>query len=108
MAGGNFQRTVRRCGSLSNVRRKTAWTYSGGPDLRPEAIHQLLLTAIYAAQHELIMTTPYTEGLLHTKSLTIDDDMSVFGSVNLELNKAIKTCCPKRQLYGALPFLLAS
>jgi cardiolipin synthase A/B len=111
-----------------------------GPDLRPEAIHQLLLTAIYAAQHELIMTTPYfvpdesiltalltaalrgvevtlivparndsvlvryasaahfhdlmsagvrialfNGGLLHTKSLTIDDDMSVFGSVNLDM-----------------------
>ncbi len=30
-----------------------------GPDLRPEAIHQLLLTAIYAARRELVMTTPY-------------------------------------------------
>ena len=111
-----------------------------GPDLRPEAIHQLLLTAIYAAQQELVMTTPYfvpdesiltalltaglrgvdvtlivparndsvlvrhasaahfhdlmsagirialfKGGLLHTKSLTIDGDMSVFGSVNLDM-----------------------
>jgi len=30
-----------------------------GPDLRPEAIHQLLLTAIYSARHDLVMTTPY-------------------------------------------------
>ena len=30
-----------------------------GPDRRPEAIHQLLLTAVYAARHELVMTTPY-------------------------------------------------
>jgi cardiolipin synthase A/B len=30
-----------------------------GPDLRPEAIHQLLLTAIYSARSELVMTTPY-------------------------------------------------
>jgi cardiolipin synthase len=111
-----------------------------GPDLQPEAIHQLLLTAIYAARHELIMTTPYfvpnesilialhsaalrgvhvtlivparnnlrlvryasvasfddlmsagarialyQGGLLHTKSLTIDGEVSVFGSVNLDM-----------------------
>jgi len=111
-----------------------------GPDLRPEAIHQLLLTAIYDAKYELIMTTPYfvpdesiltalltvalrgvevtlivparndsvlvryasaahfhdlmlagvrialfNGGLLHTKSLTIDGDRSVFGSVNLDM-----------------------
>jgi len=111
-----------------------------GPDLQPEAIHQLLLTAIYAARHELLMTTPYfvpdesiltglltaalrgvdvtlivparndsvlvrhasvahfddlmsagvrialfNGGLLHTKSLTIDGAMSVFGSVNLDM-----------------------
>jgi cardiolipin synthase A/B len=30
-----------------------------GPDLKPEAIHQLLLTAIYDARYELVMTTPY-------------------------------------------------
>jgi cardiolipin synthase len=111
-----------------------------GPDLRPEAIHQLLLTAIYAARRELVMTTPYfvpdeamltallsaalrgvdvtlivpahndsvlvryasvahfddlmsagarialfNGGLLHTKSLAIDGQMSVFGSVNLDM-----------------------
>lgn len=111
-----------------------------GPDLRPEAIHQLLLTAIYAARRELVMTTPYfvpeesiltallsaalrgvkvtlivparnnslpvryasaahfddllsagvrialfKGGLLHTKSLTLDGETSLFGSVNLDI-----------------------
>lgn len=111
-----------------------------GPDLEPEAIHQLLLTTIYAARRELILTTPYfvpsesiqtallsaalrgvdvtvivparndsalvrfasaahfddllaagakvalfDGGLLHTKSLTVDGELSVFGSVNLDM-----------------------
>lgn len=30
-----------------------------GPGFVPEAIHSLLLTTIYAARHELLMTTPY-------------------------------------------------
>ncbi|MCA9580111.1 MAG: hypothetical protein KC668_32000, partial [Myxococcales bacterium] len=109
-----------------------------GPDHQPGAIHEILLTAIYSAQHELILTTPYfvpdealetalctaahrgvevtlvvpakidsrlarfagasnfdhllesgvkiqqfTGGLLHTKSITIDQHASIFGSVNL-------------------------
>jgi len=111
-----------------------------GPDLHPEAIHQIHLLAIYSAQRNLIMTTPYfvpddaivtaltsaalrgvevtlivplhidsimvrfaseaqyetlmtagvkiarfRDGLLHTKSLTIDDDFSLIGSVNLDV-----------------------
>ncbi len=30
-----------------------------GPDRHPDAIHQLLLTSIYAAQRSIVMTTPY-------------------------------------------------
>ncbi|MEO6443768.1 MAG: cardiolipin synthase [Gemmatimonadaceae bacterium] len=111
-----------------------------GPDLHPEAIHQLLLTAIYSARHDLTLTTPYFVpddsiltallsaalrhvevtlivparsdslpiryastahfdalmtagariylfhgGLLHTKSMSIDDGVGVVGSVNLDM-----------------------
>lgn len=111
-----------------------------GPALQPQAIHQLLLTAIYAARRSLVMTTPYfvpdesiltaltsaalrgvevtlivparndslmvrfasvahfddlmtagvkiarfEGGLLHTKSLTVDGKISMFGSVNLDM-----------------------
>ncbi|MCG6962554.1 MAG: cardiolipin synthase [Acidobacteria bacterium] len=111
-----------------------------GPDLHPEAIHQLLLTAMYSAQRELVLTTPYfvpddailtamlsaamrgvdvtlivpavsdsrivrfagaahfdsllaagvrialfSDGMLHTKSLCIDGETSIFGSVNLDM-----------------------
>jgi cardiolipin synthase len=37
----------------------TVQVVPSGPGLRPEAIHQLLLTAIYSARRELVMTTPY-------------------------------------------------
>lgn len=111
-----------------------------GPGLKPEAIRQLLLTAIYAAGREIIITTPYfvpddslllalrsaaergvevtlvvparndsilvryasaatyadlllagariasfNGGLLHTKSITIDQRISIFGSVNVDM-----------------------
>jgi len=111
-----------------------------GPAHRPDAIHQLLLTTIYLAREELIITTPYfvpddatttallsaalrgvevtiilparndsllvryasaagfddllsagvriaqfTGGLLHTKSITVDRKLCVFGSVNLDM-----------------------
>lgn len=110
-----------------------------GPGTRPDAIEQVLVTAIYAAAREITLTTPYfvpTEslltsilsaagsgvkvtlivpaevdsilvgyasqafqtdlveagvrvalyegGLLHTKSITIDDHLSLFGSINLD------------------------
>jgi cardiolipin synthase len=110
-----------------------------GPDLHPGAMHQLFLAALYSAQHELVLTTPYfvpdeaivtalisaaqrgvavslvvplrndsklvklasasqyddllcagvrifryEAGLLHTKSLTMDGALSMFGSVNLD------------------------
>ncbi len=111
-----------------------------GPGFVPEAIHKLLLTTIYAAREELVLTTPYfvpddslltalksaaergvdvriivprqndsklvqfasqahyedlekagvrillfEGGLLHTKSITVDNDFSLFGSVNLDM-----------------------
>ncbi len=111
-----------------------------GPGLVPDAIHNLLLTTIYAARCELVMTTPYFipdepllvalkaaaqrgvavkiiipehndsilvkyacraryqeladsgvriflfhGGLLHSKTITVDRDFSVFGSVNLDM-----------------------
>ncbi len=111
-----------------------------GPQPRPLAILQLVLSTIYAAQHELIITTPYfvpdeslltalmsaahrgvvvtlilpenndsvladyasravfddllaagvriagfRGGLLHTKSITVDGEFSLFGSVNLDM-----------------------
>jgi cardiolipin synthase len=111
-----------------------------GPGYRSEAIHQLVLTAIYGASRELIITTPYfvpdqslliallaaaqrgvaltvilpqkidswlvnyagrsyfddllragvrilgfQEGLLHTKSITVDGEIALFGTVNLDM-----------------------
>jgi cardiolipin synthase A/B len=111
-----------------------------GPGFAPETIHSLLLTTIYAARKELIMTTPYFipdepllialkaaaqrgvkvslilpqkndsrlvhyasqarfeelaesgvkillfhGGLLHAKTITVDENFSLFGSVNLDM-----------------------
>ena len=111
-----------------------------GPGLVPEAIHNLLLTTIYTAQQELILTTPYFVpdnalltalksaaqrgvevtlilpkkndsilvqyasrahyqelaesgvtvklfhgGLLHSKTITVDKKIALFGSVNLDM-----------------------
>lgn len=111
-----------------------------GPGLVPDAIHNLLLTTIYAARRELILTTPYFipdepllvalkaaaqrgvkvkiiiplnnnsllvkyasraryqelaeagvqiflfhGGLLHSKTITVDHEFSLFGSVNLDM-----------------------
>jgi cardiolipin synthase A/B len=113
---------------------------SSGPVYQPQIIYQLILTAIYAARHELILTTPYfvpdesvttallsaalrgvdvtlilpasnnsfmvrhasialfdklieagvhialfEGGLLHTKSMVVDGEVSLFGSVNLDM-----------------------
>ncbi|CAG0906546.1 unnamed protein product, partial [Cyprideis torosa] len=111
-----------------------------GPGLVPDAIHKLLITAIYSARKELIVTTPYfvpddllltalksasekgvdvrlvlpkknnsklvhfasqahfedlmragvkiflfTDGLLHAKTITIDGELTLLGSVNLDM-----------------------
>jgi cardiolipin synthase len=110
-----------------------------GPDMRVEAIEQVVLMALYAARRELVLTTPYfvpnealltalmsaagrgvqvtlivparvdsrlvhfasrapqegllvggvrialyQDGLLHTKSITVDGELSLFGSLNLD------------------------
>jgi cardiolipin synthase len=110
-----------------------------GPDARVEAIEQVVLTALYAARREVVLTTPYfvpseallyallsaaargvavtlivparvdsrmvrfasrafqadllaagvrvalfQGGLLHTKSVTVDGQFSLFGSLNLD------------------------
>ncbi len=111
-----------------------------GPGFNPEAIHSLLLTTIYAARKEIVLTTPYfvpdeslltalfsaaqrgvdvriimpekndsrlvhfasrahlkellsngvkiflfQGGLLHPKTITVDQEFSLFGSVNLDM-----------------------
>jgi cardiolipin synthase len=111
-----------------------------GPGLPQSAIQELILTAIYGAQHELILTTPYfipddamlkaltsaavrgvevtlvvpfkpdghlvklasqayfeelleqgiriaqfRGGLLHTKAISVDGEVAMFGSVNLDM-----------------------
>ncbi|MEN8189782.1 MAG: cardiolipin synthase [Thermodesulfobacteriota bacterium] len=111
-----------------------------GPGFTPEAIHNLLLTTIYTARKEIILTTPYfvpdesllialysagqrgvdvqiilpqnsdshlahwaararfenlinsgvdiflyNGGLLHSKTITVDGNFSLFGSVNLDM-----------------------
>ena len=111
-----------------------------GPGLVPEAIHNLLLTTIYSASRELVLTTPYFVpdqalltalisaaqrgvnvtvilpekndsilvhyasqshyqelaesgvkimlfhgGLLHSKTITVDNEFSLLGSVNLDM-----------------------
>ena len=111
-----------------------------GPGYGEDTIHNLLLTTLYAARHELILTTPYfvpdnailaalksaaqrgvavtvivpekndsrlvhyasrgryetltragvhiatfAGGLLHTKTITVDGDFCLFGSVNLDM-----------------------
>ncbi|MDF7680790.1 cardiolipin synthase [Enterobacteriaceae bacterium ESL0689] len=118
----------------------TIHTIASGPGYPEDLIHQALLTAVYAASHRLIMTTPYfvpsddllhaictaaergvdvsiilprkndsllvdwasrsffTEllaagvkiyqfegGLLHTKSVLVDDELSMIGTVNLDM-----------------------
>lgn len=119
--------------------RASVQVIPSGPLVRPEAIREVLLTAIYSARRELILTTPYfvpdealltalvsaaargvdvtlivparvdsvlvrwasrahfddllaagvriarfQSGLLHTKSITIDGEYSLFGSLNLD------------------------
>lgn len=114
--------------------------YPSGPQSALRHIEQLLLAAIYAARHEIVLTTPYFvpsetlltalrsaairgvrvilivpekidsrlvryagnsyiedllavgitilrfgDGLLHTKSMVVDEEITIFGTVNLDL-----------------------
>jgi cardiolipin synthase len=124
---------------LSDEGPATVQVLATGPDARVEAIEEVVLTAVYAATSELVLTTPYfvpdesmlialkvaagrgvkvtlivpakvdsrlvkyasrahqtdllaagvrialfNGGLLHTKSITVDDQLSLFGSLNLD------------------------
>lgn len=126
--------------SQSAVGHSPVQLVPSGPGGVPEAIHSLLLTTIYSARSELIMTTPYfipdesllaalksaaqrgvdvkiiipekndsrlveyasrarfeelaesgvsiclfSGGLLHSKTITVDRNFSLFGSVNLDM-----------------------
>ncbi|MDF1839316.1 MAG: cardiolipin synthase [Planctomycetota bacterium] len=117
-----------------------AQVFPSGPERYPDAIHQVLMTCIYSATEELILSTPYFTpddaihealiaaatrgvavrlvipassdvriaglagaahftslleagveighfhgGLLHTKSITVDGSLSIFGTVNLDM-----------------------
>ncbi len=114
--------------------------FPSGPQTPTKSVEQLLLAAIYAARHEIVLTTPYfvpsetllialrsaatrgvsvilivpekidsrlvryatnaynddllgagitvlrfRDGLLHTKSMVVDEEMTIFGTVNLDL-----------------------
>jgi len=85
----------------------TIQTIASGPGFPEDLIHQALLTSVYAAREYLIMTTMlvgwasrafFTEllaagvkiyqfegGLLHTKSVLVDGQLSLVGTVNLDM-----------------------
>ena len=128
------------CHSSDFVEGSVAQVIPSGPAGRPEIIYRLLLTMMFDARSELVITTPYfvpdesivtalisaaargvavtlilperndslliryastahfdellvagvriarfRDGLLHTKSITVDGQFSVFGSVNLDM-----------------------
>lgn len=139
-SGGAFEPPAGGPGGPEGADGLNLQVVPSGPDLGQPAIERLLLTAIYAARRELVMTTPYfvpddsmltalisaalrgvdvtlivparnnsllvrhasaasfddllsagvrialfKGGLLHTKSLVIDGETSIFGSVNLDM-----------------------
>lgn len=126
--------------ALPLVGKASVQVVPSGPEAGNNPIHQLLLTSVYAARRELIITTPYfvpdeslhtalqsasrrgvdvtiilpekvdsllvryasrsyfddmlvsgvrilnfRGGLLHTKSITIDGEVALFGTVNLDM-----------------------
>lgn len=142
----SMQQDIKAVRQASDIRSQPVAGYSAiqlvpsGPGLVPDTIHNLLLTTIYAARQELILTTPYfipdepllvalksaaqrgvkvkiiipkdndsllvtyasraryqelTDsgveihlfygGLLHSKTITVDGDFALFGSMNLDM-----------------------
>jgi cardiolipin synthase len=132
--------TTSDVGPVSSRGSSAVQVVPSGPGFRPDAIRQLLLSSIYCARRELVITTPYfvpddtvhtalisaahrgvevtlvvpakvdsrlahyasrslyddllsagvriagfRGGLLHTKSITVDREFTVFGSVNLDM-----------------------
>lgn len=126
--------------SVDDVGPSTVQVVPSGPATTPYAIHEMLLTTIYSARRELIMTTPYfvpdeatltalqstahrgvdvtlvlphkvdsllvryasrahfqelldagvriveyQAGLLHSKTITVDQSIALIGSVNLDM-----------------------
>jgi len=140
---GEGLKALQAAGDVSPVAptgRSSVQVVPSGPGNAPDTIRQLLLGTIYAAQEELVITTPYfipddtvhtalisaahrglrvslvvpekvdsrlshyacrslyedllsagvriamfREGLLHTKSITVDRAFCIFGSVNLDM-----------------------
>lgn len=135
--------TVRKAGDMKPcppAGNSAVQLVPSGPGFAPDAIHSLLLTTLYAARKELILTTPYFipdepllvalkaaaqrgvkvkiivpknndsrmvkyasraryeelvesgirlylfhGGLLHSKTITVDGNFALFGSVNLDM-----------------------
>ncbi len=126
--------------SLAPVGTSDVQVFPSGPQASTQPIDTLLLAAIYAARHEIVLTTPYfvpgealltalrtaalrgvqvvlivpekidsrlvryaseaynedmlavgirilqfRDGLLHTKSMVVDEEITIFGTVNLDL-----------------------
>ena len=126
--------------SLAPVGTSHVQVFPSGPQASTQPIDTLLLAAIYAARHEIVLTTPYfvpgealltalrtaalrgvqvvlivpekidsrlvryaseaynedmlavgirilqfRDGLLHTKSMVVDEEITIFGTVNLDL-----------------------
>ena len=133
-------RKAREMNSHPDAGKSAIQLVPSGPGLVPDAIHNLLLTTIYAARQELILTTPYFipdepllvalkaaaqrgvnvkiiiprdndsllvkyasraryqeladsgvqiflfhGGLLHSKTITVDRNFALFGSINLDM-----------------------
>jgi cardiolipin synthase len=71
-----FPHEVRGCGDA------TVAVVPSGPDTRTEAIHHLFFGAIVAAQHEVLVTTPY---FVPTESLMVAMEVAAMRGVRVRL-----------------------